>query len=764
MKTFNAALGIGRRAARIKQAGVATILVILMIGVGVVAVSVGTLHTIRNTQERQLAAHAQVNAQAGAWAAVEAVRVFLGTLSGAQLAGLNTNVAWSIEGTDGLTQSAVIKSVVAPTAPSVEYKVTAEIGAIATAGQSSSTVEVVYAVSPGSAPGNTKLTGTLDFYNDLVMSGGITLKTPGVAGISLNVDGDFDASSISIGGTGLERVAVTGNLTIGSNVNAVELRARNVVVNGGSYARRVYAFGDPDGPGGVGTDAPGDTCCGAIINTGGTGITNAYANGWVKSGGGGISQIDALRWVEVTRGGTTHDVINAGGYVTNTQGGTIKTAINAVGNVTLAGSVDMSKGTVSTKGNLSTSGSNVKQANVLGKVEANTGTLSNLHSGGDVQLNTVTTTKIQAVGNITCDQSYMEYPSLIAGGTISKCQPSWDSTSLRPNHKPNQKVDAPTVNVNLIPRIPPVQLERPVIDAWALRAQANYAIEIIDGQLMARVSNVNGVADALYHVKKRKATAGSNSEREYLCLTLENGECTQPVAPFCSGQSSQNSCFEFTAGINGARDKITILGLRLPPGVIWVKGDLHVTNGVFYNTFIATGNVTTGGSLKVYALNFAAAYKNGNVRKNAVCKNEFASPEQLFNGMYPTNFCDNGGVYTPKSIGNIGFLAGGYNPDDNPTEKVNYSGGDIALGSSNYVYGTVLAGNILKTGGQTYIAGYVSAAGLEQDPNSTNELGQSTEIDLTDLPESYNPDEIPNMEEGSTGGTGTASVLWTRYI
>lgn len=749
------------------ERGAATILTVLLIGLGLVSASLGAMHSVRSTQERQLAAHAQVNAQSGVWATVEVVRAYLQTLSKEQLTKLSLNQVWTITGNANLTQQAILVEVVAPIAPADEYKVTAQLTATDIAARSSSSMEVVYEVVPAGAPEVTILNGTLDFYNDLIMSGGITLKTPGTSGMSLNVDGDFDASSISIGGSGLERVAVTGNLTIGSNVNAVELWARNVTVNGGSFARRVKAFGDPDGPGSVGSDAPGDKCCGAIIITGGSGIETAEANGWVKSGGGGVSRIDALRDVEITRSGASHGVITAGGNVTNNNGGTITSSINAVGDVVLA-NTGMSTGTVYSQGKLTVSASsNIKQAYVVGDVTANGGTLSNLHGGRNVVLNSVTTTRIDAVGNIICDQSYIEYPQLNAGGTITKCQPSWDSKSPRPNHKPNQLITAPVVNIDLMDELPEVKLDRPVINAWALRGQANYAIEVIDGHLMVTVRDVNGVPNDTYYLKPKKATAGNNSAREFLCSGLDNnGDCSEPVAPFCSGQSTQNKCFEFVPGDGESRDMITVLGLRLPPGVVWVKGDLHIQNGVYYNTFIVTGDLTTGGSLKVYALNFAAAYKESRldaVRKDAVCKNQFATPDALFAGQYPSNFCSNGN-FTSKAIGNIGFLAGGYNPDENTSGNTNYSGGKITLGSSNYIYGTVLAGNILKTGGQTYIAGYVSAAGLEQDPDAVNELGQSTEVDLTDTPEGYKPNEIPDMDESSSGTASAATVLWSRYL
>ena len=88
-----------------RQRGVATLLVILMVGVGLVSVSLGTLHSVRSAQERQLVAHAQVNAQAAVWATVDVVRQYLKTLTPQQLAGLTQNSTCSISGNDALVQS-----------------------------------------------------------------------------------------------------------------------------------------------------------------------------------------------------------------------------------------------------------------------------------------------------------------------------------------------------------------------------------------------------------------------------------------------------------------------------------------------------------------------------------------------------------------------------------------------------------------------------------------------------------------------------------
>lgn len=688
-----------------KQRGVATILVILMIGVGLVSVSLGTLHTVRSTQERQLVAHAQVNAQAGVWAAVDVVRQYLQTLSAIQLGGLDINQPWSITGTEGLTQSVTIVNVAAPTAPSITYRITAHVKATAVAAQSSSVVEVVYEVTPGSAPQQFELNGVLDFYNDLNVGGDITLNVPG--GANFNVDGDFTAKSASINGIGLGRLAVTGDVELGSAVDAAEIWGRNIILKGSASVKEAYAFGTPVAEGGTvaggGISAKAATCCGNVSMDGAAAALGVHANGDVTLNGKGVPVVESRGTVNVTSGGVTHGTITARQNIVVT-GGNGATSLHAGGNISLSGSFISSD--------------------------------------------------INAIGNITCGNAWWPaYPSLRAGGTIMSC-----NNGSSGNNHPNL---SPPPLVPVMPKLPAVTLSRPVVDAWPLRSAANYAFEFNGTHLTVAVSNVNGITDGVYYVK-----GTSNNPREYLCKAVASGFCSEPVVQLCNGYSANNGCFS-TVTEDGVTT-LTIAGKSMPPGVVWFNGNLMLSNGIYYNTFVATGNIATGGSFVSYALNYAAAYKaspSDTNRKNAVCKNEFDESVKSndFATLYPTNYCGSDGKYTPNALGNIGLLAGGYDPTVNPDAKLIYSGGFIELGASNSIYGTVVAGNLLKTGGNTKVYGYISAAGL-QVSDADNNLGGSTMVDVTDLPEGYKPNEIPDMSGGAAGVLAEARVLWSRYL
>jgi hypothetical protein len=195
----------------------------------------------------------------------------------------------------------------------------------------------------------------------------------------------------------------------------------------------------------------------------------------------------------------------------------------------------------------------------------------------------------------------------------------------------------------------------------------------------------------------------------------------------------------------------------MAPGVAWLHGSLVAGNGTYYNTFIATGNISTSGSDVVYAPAYAGY--NGTVSgvsyaSTGVCVNS------NFPTYWPTNLCTPASNptafnYNATTVTNYAFLAG------SATNGV-YSGGNISLGSSATVYGSVWANNQLTTGGTTNIYGYVTAAGS----TGANALGATTNIHLDALPPSYRPGAaIPGTGGSSTTPTAvTSQVLWTRYL
>ena len=112
-------------------------------------------------------------------------------------------------------------------------------------------------------------------------------------------------------------------------------------------------------------------------------------------------------------------------------------------------------------------------------------------------------------------------------------------------------------------------------------------------------------------------------------------------------------------------------------------------------------------------------------------------------------------------LGNYALLAGSY------TAQNQYMGGNIALGSSAEIFGSVLAGNMYTSGGSTTIHGTITALSLGSQEHAA---GGSTTLDLTDLPAGYIPTIKPCHLEGTcptippSGENGTVEVYWSRYL
>lgn len=296
-------------------------------------------------------------------------------------------------------------------------------------------------------------------------------------------------------------------------------------------------------------------------------------------------------------------------------------------------------------------------------------------------------------------------------------------------------------------------MEPVAVDAWSVQSEANYLFSWDDdiNEIKVTVKNVNTINDGDYYIGEHP-TIG-NTKKDYLCETVVNSKCTSDVATakICNGESDYNACFSY----DESSSTWTITGKNMAPGVVWVTGNLTLGNGEYYNTFVASGNIQTANSHKTLALNY--------VGYDVVCANLFpTNPSSNFTDLYPLNFCDvSAGTLKGNSLGNVALLAGGYNP----VTPDDYEGGNITLGASTVISGTVMAGNYLYTEGSTTVKGYVSASGHGDAGSGSNVLGSSTTIDLTNLPATYNPDIVPSDGgECEIDSTQVSRTFWSKYL
>ena len=182
--------------------GIATVLILLLVGLSLSAAVFGTAHYIRSQQQQDVAAHAQTQAQMKAWTGAELVRQYLQQLQDSgQLAALYAKAPpfdLTLSG-DGVT-SAVLARVMASdsTAKTVTARITG-VTAPDSSAEARAVVEVVYGAEAGSEPQPPAMPrASAVFRGDLSISGGTT------------------SFSNNDGASGYQKIAVDGKLTIAS--------------------------------------------------------------------------------------------------------------------------------------------------------------------------------------------------------------------------------------------------------------------------------------------------------------------------------------------------------------------------------------------------------------------------------------------------------------------------------------------------------------------------------------------------------------------
>ncbi|GAB7531627.1 hypothetical protein PS3A_40410 [Pseudomonas sp. 3A(2025)] len=445
-----------------------------------------------------------------------------------------------------------------------------------------------------------------------------------------------------------------------------------------------------------------------------------------------IIAVDGDASIGATGGGSITGLTNlqATGDISIGSGNQVNTVF-ANGKLTLLGSASVTKGSA-IKEIKNSSGGTQGALKTNATVTVDNGTTNEINAIGNVIVNSWPTTKIVNSGaTVTCPSQYwMQYTSINAKAT-SGC----------PTANISNQVPASTLTA-----LTPITVNRIKIDATDYKSSANYIFEYVSNKIRVTVSGINGITDGVYYLGKY----GYQNDRGYndfLCTATDaSGNCTTPASPtgvrtLCEGQSTSNGCVTYSTGT------WTVSGKSLAPGVLWFNGNLTMSNGRYYNTVVATGNITTSGDHKLWALNYAGY--------SIICDNEYPSGYKTtdFSGMYPIAFCDKSGTkLKSNALGNISYLSGLYTGST-------FSGGIIKLGASSEVSGTIMAGDTFLTEGSSTVHGYITAAG--QGSSVINTWGGSTTIDLTGAPKTYDPGTVP-----STGGgpsTSTA-VKWTRNL
>lgn len=697
-----------------KQGGFAAILLILLAGLGITAAVISTASYIRGAQEQHLTTHTVTQAQLRAWNGAEAIRLYLSTLDVASATTLPTGTL-SISGLSGL--SATVISNVA----SISSNRRITVNLTGAGSEATTTIQAVYNVQPYVAA-TTPAAGinAVNIKKNLDLTGNITMF--GSSDVTnINVDGTITLSG-SI--TGINQLCSTGDITIGSAITVNTICTNgSLTMTGGATVTDASVIGN--------VTLSGDTQIGAIVSNGNVTLSGGSARatsistrGNVDITGGSarassISAMGNVTWSSTYQLSGYSSAIAANGNVAY-SGFNNSTNINALGNVALTGNGNVNN--INTKGNTSIS-SYGGGLGVQGTLNGE-GTFS-WSSGIKVNLGTV-------------------------GGVISPVIPASVSPPINVSQVTGNSVSITPVDV---PVINPIEVTILTIDVYPLKGNANYVFEVdASNRRKVTVKNVNGITDGTYFLGNY-AWASGRGYKDFLCTELkaDNETCQSPATPYktlCHGQSTSNGCFTYSSS-----DRTwTVSGISMAPGVVWFDGNLSLGNGKYFNTMLATGNITTAGSMVIYSLNYAGY--------TAICTNNRTAYGQTassdFTGMYPTNYCNTTTQQLfSTSLGNAALIAGGY-------QSGVFVGGTINLGASNQVYGSLFAGDVVNTSGNSSVYGQITVAAQGSGTTTTTWRG-TTRVEMPSNITGYDPTAQPCMANCPTN-TGTTTILWSRYL
>jgi hypothetical protein len=269
------------------------------------------------------------------------------------------------------------------------------------------------------------------------------------------------------------------------------------------------------------------------------------------------------------------------------------------------------------------------------------------------------------------------------------------------------------------------------------------------------------VRDSFSNTTPTYTTYQLDKKNGFLCKTLNaSKQCPTPVIKLAPKLKSQGTDFiqydqtkklwTVTESSPNWSEGASVTP-SLVPSVVLFNGNLNLSLGRFTNTFLATGDITYGGSITLYAPNYAGDAK--------VCQLDSVYKVQ-------SNLCSSGKL-TNLPVANIALLAGSCTDDSSVmTCQGSYNGGTITIGQSAKVYGNIIAGNILNTGGSTTIYGSVLAAALGNAGSGSNLQG-STKIDFNGISDEQTTITLPNNDANKSEdevATEKVKIKWARYL
>ena len=772
-----------KRIRRHAEQGIATVLMLLLIGLTVSAAVVGTVYYINSAQEQGVSLHGQTQAQIKAWTGVQIVQGYLqqvvandvsnGTTTLKTLAAAisdagTAGIPLSITGVSGITAKAVaVDSATNPT--TITFDVTG-VSAAGTRAESSSTIRSVFSIpastssSSGSGSCGTSPKASAVFKGDVSITGGSTSVSAGSDYAAIAVEGALtigSASQAKISGCTTGDISLSGggiydNAYLYSQDGTITINQMSTPVNATLWGKAIN-IGNT-GTGGyaslkAGAYAVSVISEGATVGTakaGGrllasTAAGTPWSSGTVVPWNSGtllVTLSDSTQFLvdlkSVTIDSTTGQVTGVQAASTQLSGsGAIPDTITLRAASVYGGSIDLYNLVVTeTWGyNLTFKGyggtySSVKPA---GNFKAITPTISTLTGGG----------YLWATGGGCSGSSCWNFPTVNAGAIAAdvyygSAQTLFSGSSSTFKFSKNQTSTSPG-----LPGVPFCDTRVNKMDVSDYATQANY------------IFNFNGNVPTLT-VQNVKTKSGTSLDGTY---DLQSGDVRKlGTLPFMTcnwatdpGNSSAH-CLRTASPSTGW----TLTGItHFPPGITLFYGNVTVdgiqasSQAVLNDSLMATGSVTltSSGHVPLRAPNYAGATVtcDGDIYPTNLC-NKTTSPSTL-----ATWKDSSGNSHTGLPIGNIALAT-----NQNLTSSGWQLDGIVIVGQRVYtegattsINGTLTVGANRQDASDSSTTTTITAGGLQVNTSSvTNDQGYS-----------------PNGScSAGTNTTGTVKVLWTRYL
>ncbi|PXX42745.1 DUF342 domain-containing protein [Aquitalea magnusonii] len=659
-----------------RQQGMATILLVLLVGMAMTATAMTIFFRVRGAQDMQMSVHASTQAEIKAWEGVQALTQVLNNASVAPsiYAQVSNGSCPSFSiGLSGVSIATISCSI-------SNMQLTATV--TGTSGPATSTVQLVYQLSQSGSPGGSSQAG---------------------AAVTINGDLNYSGGSLSlVNGSSLANVIVNGNITIGNGATAYisGCATGDISLSGGGIAN------------GASLNALGDITISNMSSPTNTSL--------------------AARNITITQDDGTYTAIKAGAYLVNVYsdgslvgtayvGGTLSGSSvipnsNSI-NVTLVSGASATYSYPTYNGHTITLGYNSVYGGVVKFSKATVGTMwgnqitltgwygnyTKLYSNSDISMVQNAISTFIGGGNLTV--SSYNLPTMTSGKLVGK----YTNTGGNSSAIANLTTGVAASNAPGLPGLPSCAVTTTSYNVSDYKNKANYTFYINSNNSHPMVTILNV-----------KTSTGIDVSGTY-DLTTDPLQTLKGFDLFqCQWYNA--SCFS-TANANASGWVLSGI-YKWPPGIVYFDGNLKIDglsgslNGLI-NSLVVNGALTltnSGSNLILHAPNYSTAA--------LVCGGNF----------WPTNVCSSTTALGTTALANDAIISQAALSANGWTIYGNVISGTTVstAGGTDTIYGGLYEGQNAKStmtvsqGGLVVDTSNVSSSQASTGLGSTTTNGNST--------------------------------------